>query len=127
MAITLDGITLPDDLVWSDEHNWSPVRQSIDKSLNGALIVQESAQLKGKFITLVGDQTVWVTKATLELLEVKANTPNLTMSLDYWGTVVNVIFLRSGDKSPIQSKQIVELANPDNDHIYSIVIKLMEV
>lgn len=54
MAITLGAITLPDTLVWEDEFVWSPVAQSTEYSLTGALIVQEATKLAGRPITLVG-------------------------------------------------------------------------
>jgi hypothetical protein len=54
MAITLGVIALPDTLVWEDEFTWSPVAQSAEYGLTGALIVQAAARLAGRPITLVG-------------------------------------------------------------------------
>lgn len=54
MAITLGAITLPATLVWEDEFAWSPISQSIEYSLTGALIVQEATKLAGRDITLTG-------------------------------------------------------------------------
>lgn len=128
MAIILDGLSLPVDLIWKDVHGWSNVVQSVKKSLTGALIIQEASQAKGRLITLSGDQTsAWITKSTLDTLMLKVNTPDKVMVLDFHGTIYNVIFIRSGNKSPIISKEIYELANPDSEHIYSFVLRLMEV
>jgi len=68
VAITLDALVLPSGLIWSDEHAWSPVAQSTDYTLSGALLVEEAAKLKGRPITLVGakdgnDYTAWVMRA----------------------------------------------------------------
>ncbi len=52
--MTLDGIELPDDLLWVDEFDWNPVAQDIERSLTGALMVQEQAKLYGRPITLTG-------------------------------------------------------------------------
>ena len=49
---TLGAITLPGDLEWIDEFSWSPVGQQVDVTLGGSLIVEESAQLAGRPITL---------------------------------------------------------------------------
>lgn len=128
MAITLDAITLPDDLIWSDEYSWSPVTQTINKSLTGALIVQEAAQAKGRPYTLSGSaESAWIDKATLDLIQAKADTPELVMSLNYHGTVHSVIFLRSGNSSPFDADPIYELADPQADHLYSFTIRLIEV
>ncbi len=54
MAITLGAFTLPPTLVWEDEIPWSPVEQTVERSLTGALIVQEAVKLGGRPITLTG-------------------------------------------------------------------------
>ena len=38
--ITLDDLTLPEDLHWADEFGWTPVASSLDYALSGAGIVQ---------------------------------------------------------------------------------------
>lgn len=49
---TLSGITIPDDLEWVDEFTWSPMAQQIEVATAGSLIVEESKQLAGRWITL---------------------------------------------------------------------------
>ena len=44
MAITLGGLALPRGLRWTDELAWSPVAQSTEYGLTGALIVQEATK-----------------------------------------------------------------------------------
>ena len=128
MAVTLAGIDLPIDLIWKDEYGWSNITQSIKKSLTGALIIQEASQPKGRLFTLIGGQdAAWVTKTTLELLEAQYNTPDNIMVLNFHGTSYNVMFMRSGNTSPIQTAEIYELADPDAEHVYGITLRLMEV
>lgn len=128
MAITLDAIDLPIDLIWSDEYGWSPVVQYVKKSLTGALIIQEAAQLKGRLITLVGGaDAAWIDRTTAELLKTKSDIPDLTMTLIFHGVSYQVKFARSGNKSPFEPKEIYDLANPDADHVYSFTLRLMEV
>lgn len=128
MAITLDAIDLPEDLIWSDEYGWSPVVQNIKKSLSGALIIQEAKQLQGQLFTLTGgSDSAWVTKSDLDALQVKVDTADLTMVLTYHGTQYNVMFNRSGNSSPVEARPIYDVSDPQADHIYSIVIKLIVV
>ena len=128
MSITLDGIVLPIDLVWSDELNWSPVVQKQANSLTGSLIVQEAKKLKGRTITLSGAaDSAWITRSVLDDLKLKSDVPNLVMTLSYYGTDYFVMFNRSGNKSPVESRQIVDTVNPDVDHRYSVTLTLMEV
>lgn len=123
--ITLDGINLPADLEWVDEYSWSPVQQNIKKTLTGALVIPEMAQLAGREMTLEGDSETWITKAVLEQLRAKANTANLTMVLSYHSTNYNVKFHRQ--QSPIDARLIVPFQNPQSDDVYSLTLRLMHV
>jgi hypothetical protein len=66
-----DGVALvlPDDLVWSDEHVWSPAVASVSYLLTGALLVQSATRQAGRPITLVGaPDMAWVTRAVVDTL-----------------------------------------------------------
>jgi hypothetical protein len=41
----VDGVvlTLPDDLLWSDEHAWTPAVAAVSYLLTGALLVESAA------------------------------------------------------------------------------------
>ncbi|WP_429235043.1 hypothetical protein [Aeromonas salmonicida] len=54
MNVTLNSELLPDDLVWRDEFDWSPVEQVVTPTLSGVLLVEETPRLEGRPITLVG-------------------------------------------------------------------------
>jgi hypothetical protein len=73
-----DGValTLPDDLLWSDEHAWSPAVSSVSYLLTGALLVQSAVRQAGRPITLVGaTDMAWVTRAVVGALQVWAAAP----------------------------------------------------
>lgn len=128
MAITLDAIVLPDDLVWADEFGWSNVTQDVQTTLTGALVIQEAVQAKGRIITIGGAQdSGWITKSVLDSLLAKANTPDTIMTLSYHGETFNVMYSRSGNTSPVDAKQIYDLSDRDTTHIYSVVLKFIEV
>ncbi|MBL0143859.1 MAG: hypothetical protein IPP91_17585 [Betaproteobacteria bacterium] len=66
-----DGVVLalPDDLLWADEHAWSPVVANVSYLLTGALLVQAATRQAGRPITLVGAADMgWVTRAAVETL-----------------------------------------------------------
>lgn len=128
MSITLDAITLPADLIWTNEYDWSKVTQDVKKSLTGALIIQESSQSKGRLITLTGGTDfAWITKATLDLIQAEIDTIDNQMTLTIHDQAFTVIFIRSGNTSPMVAKQIQELSNPDATDNYSITLNFMEV
>ena len=73
-----DGVTLalPDDLLWTDEHSWSPAVASVSYLLTGALLVQSALRQAGRPITLVGAADMaWVTRAVVGTLQGWAAVP----------------------------------------------------
>ena len=63
------ALLLPDDLLWSDEHVWTPAVSSVSYLITGALLVQSATRQAGRPITLVGPTDMaWVTRATLATL-----------------------------------------------------------
>ena len=67
---------LPDDLLWADEHAWSPAVASVSYLLTGALLVQSATRQAGRPITLVGPSDMaWVTRATVATLHTWAAAP----------------------------------------------------
>jgi len=62
-------LTLPDDLLWADEHAWTPVVASTAYLLTGALLVQSAVRQAGRPITLVGPYDMaWVTRSVVDTL-----------------------------------------------------------
>lgn len=67
------ALLLPDDLLWSDEHSWSPTVASNSYLITGALLIQSATRLAGRPITLVGaPDMAWVTRSTVEQLRLWA-------------------------------------------------------
>ena len=63
------ALLLPDDLLWSDEHAWSPAVAATSYLITGALLIQSATRQAGRPITLVGTPDMaWVTRATVEQL-----------------------------------------------------------
>jgi hypothetical protein len=70
------ALPLPDDLLWSDEHAWSPAVASVSYLLTGALLVQSATRQAGRPITLVGPSDMaWVTRTTVATLHGWAAAP----------------------------------------------------
>ena len=69
MSILLDGIALPDDLIWIDEYDHTPITQTVSKAVDGSLIIEAATQAKGRPITLKGDENAaWIDRTALEKL-----------------------------------------------------------
>jgi hypothetical protein len=125
-AITIDTITLPGDLEWSDEFDWSPVVQSVEPTLTGALIIDESAQLTGRPVTLAGGADFgWVTRDVIEALYLLL-TPGREMTLTLADARTFTVTWRHGDK-PIDARPIQHAAPLIATDAYSITLNLMQV
>jgi len=136
MPLTLTSgatvITLPVDLQWVDEFSPWKVAQVFEHSLSGALIVQESAKLAGRPITLQsGSNYAWATRETvqaLQTLEAVANGPNMTLSVpthEAANRTFSVRFRR--DAAAIEAAQIKMLLPPAPTDWYSLTLRLMQV
>lgn len=125
---TLAGVDLPDDLVWSDELNYSAVAQNKQRTLTGSLIVQESLKLKGRPITLTGSaEHGWIERSVLLQIQALVDTVDNDMVLIFNSQSYNVRFDRENGNSPIETQQIIDCSDPSANDPYSITVKLMTV
>ncbi len=122
----LDNLTLPEDLIWVDEFDWSPVQQTQTYSITGALIIESGTKQAGRLITLSGDSSSGlISRADLKLLQIKSNT-NLTMVLMLNDArTFNVIFNHT--KNPIEAKPWIDYSTPDDADFYTLKINLLVV
>jgi hypothetical protein len=84
--VTLQEISLSNDMLWSNEFDWAPVASTNTYTLTGALIIEQGTKQAGRAITLTADpEMAWVTRATLELLRAAAAIQyrKFTLTLEY--------------------------------------------
>ncbi|MGI9276338.1 MAG: hypothetical protein ACR2PT_16035 [Endozoicomonas sp.] len=124
----LDTITLPDDLLWINEFDWNPVEQNQERSLTGALMVQEQAMSFGRPIELSGGvEAGWVNRSVVVDLLALSSIANKVMTLTLPDLrQYSVIFDRSNG-NPVGANQILPFAFPGDDHQYSLTIRLLTV
>lgn len=126
MSITLDEITLPEDLIWMDEFGWSPRQQTESYTLTGALVVETGIKQKGRSITLVGgDNAAWIDRNTLTALYAKLSSIE-PMALTLNDARTFSVEFRS-DASPIDAAPIIDYSTPDSADWYSLTLKLIQV
>lgn len=134
-ASPVASITLPGDLLWSDEFSGWKVGQNQRRSLTGALIVQESAVQVGRPITLqtTGSGNRFVAAVALpvlqalQALEAVARTTPMTLTLPAHGSgtrTFNVLWNRAAGAA-LEATPIL-FASPyvDNDH-FAITLRLI--
>ena len=124
--MTLDTLTLPDDLVWADEFDWTPVKQTLTEAVDGSLIVETGLRLQGRPITLVGAaDSGWILRGTLKALYALAQTASPRTLVLNDSRSFTVIF-RHGEK-PIEAAPVISFANPGDDDAYTLTVRLLQV
>jgi hypothetical protein len=131
MSITLsDGtgtIELHKDLLWSDENDWHPVEQTVQRTVTGALIVQSGTRVAGRPITLEpeDDHSAAMTADVIEALRNWAAVPGKVMALTLRGTTRDVIF-RQQDGG-LAATPWIHYDDVVSSDYYLAVVRLMEI
>lgn len=122
-----DTIALHPDLFWSDEDNWHPVAQAVQRTITGALDIQAAALNKGRPITLEpeDDSSAWMTSTIVQQLRNLAAVPGQQMVLTLRGVSRTVIF-RHQDGG-FEAKPVIHYRDRVPGDWYLCVIRLMEI
>lgn len=132
MTITLavDSVVLdlPADLLWSDEFEWAPVEQSVDRSITGAVIVQVAAVVAGRPITLApeDDESAWCSRAALDVLQGWAAEPGLELTLNLRGVEHQVLFRHHAGPA-LEARPVVHFSDVQAGDWYRVTLRFMEV
>lgn len=119
-------LTLPDDLLWADEHEWSAVEQQHRYGLTGALIVDSAGKLSGRTIHLqAGENWGWMSRATLNTLRTWGNLPGQQFTLSYRGTIYTVVFDHAA--GAIDAAQVYECPDPIDADPYVVSLRFLKV
>lgn len=115
------------DLFWSDEDNFHPVAQAVQRTITGALDIQVAAMIKGRPITLEpeDDSTAWMTSEVVQQLRNWAAVPGQQLVLTLRGVSHTVIF-RHQDGG-FEAKPVVHYRDRVPGDWYLCVIRLMEI
>lgn len=125
--ITLDGISLPKDMLWTDEWGASKVAQTVRRTLDGGLVVFYGERRAGLPITLQSQPDAgWLTRAQVEAIALRAESPGGIYSLTLRGETRQVMF-RHQDEPAFDAEPLIPLADPQPGDFYIATIKLMTV
>ena len=125
------ALPLPDDLLWSDEHAWSPAVANTSYLITGALLIQSATRQAGRPITLVGaPDMAWVTRATVEQLRTWAALPvsNTTGRFELSlidGRVFTVAFRHS--EIAIEAEPVLGFPARASTDFYRLTLRFLEL
>jgi len=123
----LDSVELDDQFEWTDEFDWDAIAQEQERSVSGALLIQEGVKLYGRPITLKSNGGVWTKLSVVRSLEVLRDIPNKVMDLTMPdGRSFSVIFNRI-DGAPLEATPLERRVAPSDDMLYEITLRLITV
>lgn len=132
--ITLDALTLPEDLQWIDEFadGSDLVAQDERVTITGALVIQASAQQAGRKLTLQGrlESNIGfgaITRAQVTALRALAAVPGAVYSITLAdGRTFDVMFRRS-DGPAVEAGPIKHIAPVEDADFYFPTLRLLMV
>ena len=126
MAKTLEGIALPNGLIWDDEFKWTQTNEAREYGCDGALMIHASTKQAGRPITLAGaDDAGWVDRATLLALYALTAAAENDMTLVWHERTFTVRW--DFEAEPITAKMVMREGIPDAETLYSITLRLIQV
>lgn len=126
--VSVNSVQLPPDLVWVDEHEWSPVVKKASVSVTGSTIVSVGVRQSGRPVTLEsGSDFAWVTRQALDSLTAlrAADTKPLTLTLGD-GRQFQVEFAPT-DESPLKADPVQPGKRPEPGDLFKLKLKFMTV
>lgn len=132
MTITLTAhgttVELPADLYWSDEHAWSEVAQSVERSVTGELDIQAGRKVGGRPITLGPWNSLapWMPRSTVDQLNEWAQEPGLEIVLTLRG-VSRIVLFRHHEAPVIDARPVQHYDEMLPTDPYICTTKLMEL
>lgn len=120
-------LPLPDDLLWVDEHVWTPAVTSTSYLITGALLIQSATRQAGRPITLVAPSDMaWVTRAVVKQLHEWASSPGKTFELVLQDSRRFTVAFRHGDGA-LEAEAVKGFSALRDEEFYQVTVRLMEV
>ena len=126
MAITLDTVVLPDELVWADEYGWSQIKSKNQYTLQGKLVIEENMITKGRPITLYSENA-WIDRDDLNILHGMAQEFGKTMTLTMHDGKTYSVGFRHWEQPVIEAENLTGTPFQTDDVIYVLTLKLVEI
>lgn len=124
-----DGVStlvLPDDLDWKNRHSASPVSQSVEWGVDGALIVDACAKKAGVPIVLEGaENRAWMPRSDVDKLRAWARVPGQALTLTLVEDVFSVIF--DNGAGALEARALHEVSDPPANWPHRVSLKFLTI
>lgn len=120
-------VVLHPDLYWSDELNWVPVEQTVQRTVTGALVVSVAPRIAGRPITLEpeNDESAWMPRSSVLALRNWAAVPGQQLTLTLRGIAHTVLF-RHQDGG-LDARPVIHYNEAYTTDFYLCTVRLMEI
>ncbi len=128
--VTLQELTLPNDLLWTDELSWTPVVATNTYTLTGSLIIEQGVRQAGRPITLSADPDMaWVTRGTVEVLRSWSAITDrkFKLVLEYPTDTRQFLVVFRHDGDPITASPVKGFPEHRSDDWFRVALKFLEV
>lgn len=120
-------LLLPDDLLWVDEHAWTPVVTSTSYLVTGALLVQSAIRKKGRPITLAAPSDMaWMTRAKVNRLYEWASLSSGSFEIQLKDARLFTVAFRHAD-GPLEAEAVKGFTSFEDEDLYRVTARLMEI
>lgn len=116
-----------DQLQWTDEHEWDPVAQEQDRSLTGALMIQEGVKLHGRPITLASNEGAWFTLETVQALQALRDQPGIVMLLSLPSGEQHHVTWNRPAGAPVEAVPLFRQVVYQPDDLFTLTLRLITV
>lgn len=130
ISLTYGGTveTLPPDLVWTDEFStWSPIEQSIEYGLTGALLIDVGTRQAGRPITLSGTvDAAWMHREQALRLHAWRALPGAEFTLTLHDASTRTVIFDQA-KGGIVAPQLIDYADPQAADYHVVTLYFIEM
>jgi hypothetical protein len=127
---TSEAVSLEDGFLWSDEFEWKPIEQKLERAIDGTLIIQEGKKKSGRPITLQpADQEMgWVQLKYLKTLyewSLLQEQFRLEFEWPHDQRQFNVIF--NHEAGALEAKPVKNIPAVSEDDYYNVTMRFTEL
>ena len=125
--IQLGAVELNKNMIWEDRYSYSPIRQEVDFTLGGSLVVYAGAVVGARPITLVAiEDQGWLTKDQADAVYAMCNQVGTVYTLTIGAESFSVIF-RHHDAPAVSFSPLIPRATPLTGDYFTGYIRLLTV
>ncbi len=127
---TSEAVSLEDGFLWSDEFDWKPIEQKLERAIDGTAIIQEGKKKSGRPINLQPADTAmgWIKRRDLrKLLAWSAVQETFELQFEYPhdNRHFNVIF--NHEAGALDAKPVKGIPTISEDDYYNVTMRFTEL